>query len=116
MRETQGSDLPKFTPEESQLLRDTTIDFFSVNFYCGYYVWAPPADAPKNMVRWSRHSAETCGYKPLQHTLRGSYTLSVLSLSCLASITYAAAGQTWSQPDSNSAILHMLAALVVQAL
>lgn len=52
MRDTQGSDLPRFTAEESQLLRDTTIDFFSVNFYCGYYVWAPPADAPKNMVSW----------------------------------------------------------------
>lgn len=51
MRDTQGSDLPRFTSEESQLLRDNVIDFFSVNFYCGYYVWAPAADAPKNKVR-----------------------------------------------------------------
>eukprot|EP00878_Enallax_costatus_P011324 GHUV01011821.1.p1 GENE.GHUV01011821.1~~GHUV01011821.1.p1 ORF type:complete len:464 (+),score=107.99 GHUV01011821.1:1274-2665(+) len=50
MRDTQGDDLPRFTEEESKLLRDTTIDFFSVNFYTGYYVWAPPADAPKNQT------------------------------------------------------------------
>lgn len=50
MRDTQGSDLPRFTPEESELLRNTTIDFFSVNFYTGYYIWAPPKGAPKNQV------------------------------------------------------------------
>lgn len=50
MKETQGDLLPKFTPEEIQLLRSTTIDFFSVNFYCGYYVWAPAPGSPKELV------------------------------------------------------------------
>jgi beta-glucosidase/6-phospho-beta-glucosidase/beta-galactosidase len=50
MRETQGALLPKFTAEESKLLRSTTVDFFSVNFYCGYYVWAPAPGSPKELV------------------------------------------------------------------
>jgi hypothetical protein len=50
MKETQGDLLPKFTAEESKLLRSTTIDFFSVNFYCGYYVWAPAPGSPKELV------------------------------------------------------------------
>jgi beta-glucosidase/6-phospho-beta-glucosidase/beta-galactosidase len=50
MKETQGDLLPKFTAEESKLLRSTTVDFFSVNFYCGYYVWAPAPGSPKELV------------------------------------------------------------------
>jgi beta-glucosidase len=50
MRETQGDLLPKFTAEESKLLRSTTVDFFSVNFYCGYYVWAPAPGSPKELT------------------------------------------------------------------
>eukprot|EP00879_Flechtneria_rotunda_P021136 GHRR01022267.1.p1 GENE.GHRR01022267.1~~GHRR01022267.1.p1 ORF type:complete len:461 (+),score=105.61 GHRR01022267.1:123-1505(+) len=50
MKETQGPALPRFTAAETALLVMTTIDFFSVNFYCGYYVWAPPVGAPKNMT------------------------------------------------------------------
>lgn len=50
MRDTQGADLPRFTEAEKALLRSTTVDFFSVNFYCGYYIWAPPAGAPKSVV------------------------------------------------------------------
>lgn len=52
MKETQGALLPKFTAEESKLLRATTIDFFSVNFYCGYYVWAPAPGSPKELVSY----------------------------------------------------------------
>ncbi|KAF6266054.1 putative beta-glucosidase [Scenedesmus sp. NREL 46B-D3] len=37
-------------PAEIQLLRSTTIDFFSVNFYCGYYVWAPAPGSPKELT------------------------------------------------------------------
>lgn len=50
MKETQGALLPKFTAEESKLLRAATIDFFSVNFYCGYYVWAPAPGSPKELT------------------------------------------------------------------
>jgi hypothetical protein len=46
----QGDDLPKFTDAEKALLKANPIDIFSVNFYCGYYVWAPEAGAPKNQV------------------------------------------------------------------
>ncbi|KAF8059426.1 BGLU42 [Scenedesmus sp. PABB004] len=50
MRDTQGDALPRFTAAESALLRETTVDFFSVNFYCGYYVWAPPPGSPKELT------------------------------------------------------------------
>jgi hypothetical protein len=50
MKETQGDLLPSFTAEDSKLLRTTTVDFFSVNFYCGYYVWAPAPGSPKELV------------------------------------------------------------------
>ena len=33
MRDTQGDALPKFTPEQSKLLKGS-MDFFGVNFYC----------------------------------------------------------------------------------
>lgn len=42
MRKAMGEKLPKFTPEESQLLKGS-MDYFAVNFYCGYYVKAPDA-------------------------------------------------------------------------
>eukprot|EP00775_Hariotina_reticulata_P009616 gene9616-9777_t len=50
MKDTQGADLPKFTPAETALLKATPIDFFSVNFYCGYYISAPPPNSPTNMT------------------------------------------------------------------
>lgn len=50
MRATQGDMLPRFTEAEKRLLRSTTIDFFAVNFYCGYYIAAPPPGSPKSTV------------------------------------------------------------------
>lgn len=50
MRNTQGDDLPKFTEEDRDLLRETPIDVFSVNFYCGYFVKAPDVGSPLNMT------------------------------------------------------------------
>jgi beta-glucosidase/6-phospho-beta-glucosidase/beta-galactosidase len=51
MRATQGTDLPTFTADQKRLLKETKNDFFAMNFYCGYYITAPPLGAPKNMVR-----------------------------------------------------------------
>jgi hypothetical protein len=61
----QGDDLPKFTDAEKALLKANPIDIFSVNFYCGYYVWAPEAGAPKNQVRFRVHPlcSRMCGLK-----------------------------------------------------
>ena len=50
MRQTQGIDLPTFTPAQKKLLKETKQDFFAVNFYCGYYIAAPPAGSPLSMV------------------------------------------------------------------
>ena len=49
MRDTQGDALPKFTPEQSKLLKGS-MDFFGVNFYCGYFVKAPDAGSPPDVV------------------------------------------------------------------
>jgi len=46
MRDTQGDDLPVFTPAEKELLKSARPDFFGVNFYCGYNVKAPASGAP----------------------------------------------------------------------
>ncbi len=51
MRDALGDALPRFTDKESALLRNTTPDFFSFNFYCGHYVWAPAPGSPKDVVR-----------------------------------------------------------------
>ena len=40
MKEAMGAALPKFTPEESAMLKGS-MDFFGVNFYCGYFIKAP---------------------------------------------------------------------------
>ncbi|KAI8474346.1 MAG: glycoside hydrolase superfamily [Monoraphidium minutum] len=39
MKKVLGQDLPRFTPEESALLKGS-MDYFPVNFYCGYYIRA----------------------------------------------------------------------------
>ncbi|GBF91257.1 beta-glucosidase [Raphidocelis subcapitata] len=40
MRAAMGAALPKFTPEQSAMLKGS-MDYFAVNFYCGYFVKAP---------------------------------------------------------------------------
>ena len=49
MRESQGDALPAFTPAQSKLLVGS-MDFFGVNFYCGYFVKAPAPGSPRNVV------------------------------------------------------------------
>lgn len=39
MRSLLGSSLPKFTAQESELVKGS-MDYFSVNFYCGYFIRA----------------------------------------------------------------------------
>ena len=41
MRAALGSDLPRFTEPERRALKGA-IDYFALQFYCGYYVKAPP--------------------------------------------------------------------------
>ena len=44
MRAAMGAALPTFTPEESALLKGS-MDYFGVNFYCGYFIKAPAPGA-----------------------------------------------------------------------
>jgi hypothetical protein len=74
MRDTQGDDLPKFTPETSALVKGT-IDYFSVNFYTAYFVRAPE-DVP-GLTGELKASAPV--YYDMAQATEGSFD----SLSCI---------------------------------
>lgn len=72
MRKSQGAALPTFTAEESQMLKGT-MDYFAVNFYCAYFIRAPPADNKdptmvRCCVRHVRSCLERCPHRA-EHTV-----------------------------------------------